>query len=95
MRKDGRRAALAINPQTATRLRAYLDAAGHGADVDGPLFRPLKHNGKGCDERRRIDPDAVDRVVRNTPPRSALIAATRRTRCAQPSSPQRSKMVLS
>ena len=38
MRKGGRRDALAINPQTAARLRAYLDAAGHGTDVDGPLI---------------------------------------------------------
>jgi integrase/recombinase XerD len=45
MRKGGRRNSLAINPQTAARLRAYLDAAGHGADIDGPLFRPLMHNG--------------------------------------------------
>jgi Phage integrase family len=63
-RKGGRRDALAINPQTAARLRAYLDASGHGADVDGPLFRPLKHNGKRQDERRGMDPDAIDRVVR-------------------------------
>jgi integrase/recombinase XerD len=63
-RKGGRRDALAINPQTATRLRAYLEASGHGADVDGPLFRPLKHNGKRQDERRGMDPDAIDRVVR-------------------------------
>ena len=42
MRKGGRRDALAINPQTAARLRAYLEAAGHGADIDGPLFRPLQ-----------------------------------------------------
>jgi site-specific recombinase XerD len=41
-RKGGRRDALAINPQTAARLRAYLDKTGHGADVDGPLFRPLR-----------------------------------------------------
>jgi integrase/recombinase XerD len=59
-RKGGRRDALAINPQTAARLRAYLEASGHGADIDGPLFRPLKHNGK----RRDMDPDAIDRVVR-------------------------------
>ena len=39
--KGGRRGALAINPQTTVRLRAYLEAAGHGADIDGPLFRPL------------------------------------------------------
>ena len=42
MRKGGRRDALAINPQTAARLRAYLEAAGHAADIDGPLFRPLQ-----------------------------------------------------
>jgi site-specific recombinase XerD len=63
-RKGGRRDALAINPQTATRLRAYLEASGHRADIDGPLFRPLKHNGKRQDERRAMDPDAIDRVVR-------------------------------
>jgi integrase len=33
-------------------------------DVDGPLFGPLLHNGKQQDERRRMDPDAIDRVVR-------------------------------
>jgi len=38
--------------------------AGHGADIGGPLFRPLKHNGKRRDERCGTDPDAIDRVVR-------------------------------
>jgi hypothetical protein len=28
------------------------------------MFRPLKHNGKRQDERRGMDPDAIDRVVR-------------------------------
>jgi integrase len=64
LRKGGRRDALAINPQTAARLCAYLEHAGHGTDIDGPLFRPLKHNGKRREERRGMDPDAVDRVVR-------------------------------
>jgi len=63
-RKGGRRDALAINPQTAARLRAYLERAGHGDDVDGPLFRPLHHNGKRTAPRRAMDPDAIDRVVR-------------------------------
>jgi integrase/recombinase XerD len=63
-RKGGRRDALAINPQTAARIRAYLDAAGHAADIDGPLFRPLNHNGRQTERRRRMDPDAIDRVVR-------------------------------
>ena len=63
-RKGGRRDALAINPQTAARLRAYLSVADHCADIDGPLFRPLKHNGKRRDEGRGMDPDAIDRIVR-------------------------------
>jgi integrase/recombinase XerD len=64
MRKGGRRDALAINPQTAARLRAHLDAAGHGADIDGPLFRPLRHNGKQGANRRHMELGAIDRVVR-------------------------------
>jgi integrase/recombinase XerD len=63
-RKGGRRDALAINPQTAARLRAYLEAAGHGTDIEGPLFRPLRHNGKQDAARRHMDPDTIDRVVR-------------------------------
>jgi hypothetical protein len=81
-RKGGGRDALAINPQTAARLRAYLER-GHGVDIDGPLFRPLKHNGKRRDERRGMDPDAIDRVVRKYA--AGSIAATRRIRCAPPS----------
>jgi integrase/recombinase XerD len=63
-RKGGRRDALAINPQTAARLRAYLERAGQGEDVNGPLFRPLAHNGKATLRRRAMSPDAIDRVVR-------------------------------
>ena len=64
IRKGGRREALAINPQAVARLRAYLKAAGHGDDSDGPLFRPLHHNGKQRQLRRAMHPDAIDRVVR-------------------------------
>lgn len=70
LRKGGRKGALAINPQTAQRIRAYLDAAGHGDELDGPLFRPLRNNGKvnrkmGAEvQARHMDPDAIDRIVR-------------------------------
>ena len=64
VRKGGRRDALAINPQTAARLRACLKLAGHGDDLDGPLFRPLRPNGKRQEDRRPMDPDAIDCVVR-------------------------------
>ncbi len=69
-RKGGKKGSLAINPQTAQRIRTYLETAGHAADFDGPLFRPLRNNGKvnrsmGPDvDARHMDPDAVDRVVR-------------------------------
>jgi integrase/recombinase XerD len=63
-RKGGRREALAINPQAAQRLRAYLAIAGHGDQLDAPLFRPLRGNGKPFDPAGRMDPDAIDRLVR-------------------------------
>jgi site-specific recombinase XerD len=64
VRKGGRRDALAINPQTAARLRDYLAISGHADDMDGPMFRPLSHNGKATLRRRAMDPDAIDRLVR-------------------------------
>ncbi len=59
-RKDGRREALAINPQTAQRIRAYLERAGHGDQPDAPLCG----NGKPLDPQGRMDPSAIDRLVR-------------------------------
>lgn len=64
VRKGGRKEALAINPQTAQRLKSYLLVSGHAEDLNGPLFRPLKHNGKKQESRRAMSPDAIDRVVR-------------------------------
>ena len=64
VRKGGRREALAINPQTAARIRAYLDFAGHGTEHDAPLFRPVRGNAKPLDVAGCMDPDAIDRVVR-------------------------------
>lgn len=64
IRKGGRREALAINPQAAARIRAYLELVGHGDDHGGPLFRPLRGNAKAHDPAGRMDPDAIDRVLR-------------------------------
>jgi site-specific recombinase XerD len=63
-RKGGRHDALAIHPNTVKRLKAYLEAAGHAGDLDGPLFRPLSHNRKKQETRRHMHPDAIDRVLR-------------------------------
>jgi site-specific recombinase XerD len=62
-RKGGRRDALAIHPQAAQRIRAYLEMAGHGDDHAGVLFRPLRGNAKPYDPAGKLDPDAIDRMV--------------------------------
>jgi integrase/recombinase XerD len=63
-RKGGKRDALAIHPNVAKRIRDYLERSGQGEDIEGPLFRPLSHNRKQQEARRRMDPDAIDRVLR-------------------------------
>lgn len=63
-RKGRKRDSLAVHPQVVQRIRDYLAAASHGADLDGPLFRPIRGNGKGTDSRRHLAPDAIDRMLR-------------------------------
>jgi integrase len=55
---------MAIHPQAVKRIQEYLEVAGHGDDEDGPLFRPVRGNRKGQDERRHLHPDVIDRVLR-------------------------------
>nr|WP_275437555.1 tyrosine-type recombinase/integrase [Roseomonas mucosa] len=74
IRKGGRRDALAINPQAAQRIRAYLERAGHGDERDAPLFRPLKGNTRALDPTGRLDPDSIDRILRR---HAAAIGLTR------------------
>jgi integrase/recombinase XerD len=72
IRKGNRKDALAINPQTAQRIKAYLELAGHGDDSGGPLLRPLHHNRHSKDIQRGMSPDAVDRVLRKYATRLGL-----------------------
>lgn len=53
-----------VNDETAERIREYLDAAGHGLDLDGPLLRPLRANGRTHDGRRYLSADMIDRVLK-------------------------------
>ena len=32
--------------------------------MDGPLFRPIRHNQRRTDARRHLHPEAIDRVLR-------------------------------
>jgi site-specific recombinase XerD len=64
VRKGGEVHSLAINPNTAQRIRAYLQETGHREDLEGPLFRPVRPNQKAQNERRFLDPDGIDRILR-------------------------------
>lgn len=64
IRKGGEDLSLAVNPQTAQRIEDYLSAAGHADDLDGLLFRPIRHNQRQNEPRRHLHAEAVDRVLR-------------------------------
>lgn len=64
VRKGGEEHSLAIHPNAAQRIREYLEAAGHGQDFDGPLFRPVKSNRGELVERRFLNADVIDRILR-------------------------------
>jgi integrase/recombinase XerD len=71
-RKGGKKGSLAIHPQTAQRIRDYLAQAGHADDLEGPLFRPVRGNREGQDERRHLHPDVIDRILRKYAKRIGL-----------------------
>jgi integrase/recombinase XerD len=71
-RKGGKKGSLAIHQQTAQHIRAYLEKAGHKEDLEGPLFRPVKGNREGQDERRHLHPDVIDRILRKYAKRIGL-----------------------
>jgi site-specific recombinase XerD len=64
VRKGGKKGSLAIHPQAAQRIRDYLELAGHGHDIEGPLYRPVRGNRKSLEERRPLHPDVIDRILR-------------------------------
>jgi len=54
---------LPLHPGTNALIHDYLDAAGHGTDENGALFRPVRNNRTGRLERA-ITADGVYRLVR-------------------------------
>src|SRR5271154_2872910 len=54
---------LPLHPGTNELIHDYLEAAGHGADENGALFRPNRNNSTGEIEKA-LTPDAVYRLVR-------------------------------
>ena len=55
------------HPLALERIHDYLQAAGHGEDADGPLFRPLKNPaGQGNTERPLTHGAVYHRVLAKT-----------------------------
>ena len=61
--KAARRGICRCIPAPTALINDYLDAAGHGADENGALFRPVRNNRTGRLERA-ITADGVYRLVR-------------------------------
>jgi site-specific recombinase XerD len=54
---------LPLHPGTIELIHDYLEAAGHGGDENGALFRPVKNNRTGRLEKA-VSPDAIYKIVR-------------------------------
>jgi integrase/recombinase XerD len=61
--KGGKTRYLPLHPGTNGLITDYLDAAGHGEDEAGALFRPIRNNRTGRLEQA-ITPDGIYKLVR-------------------------------
>src|SRR5271170_5629254 len=61
--KGGKTRYLPLHPGTNGLINDYLDAAGHGLDDNGALFRPVKNNTNGNLETA-ITADGIYKLVR-------------------------------
>jgi len=62
--KGGKTRYLPLHPDTNGLITDYLDAAGHGVDDNGALFRPIRNNRTG-ELENAITADGVYRLVRS------------------------------
>ena len=61
--KGGKTRYLPLHPGTNALIHEYLDAAGHGEDENGALFRPIRNNTTG-ELDKAITPDGIYKLVR-------------------------------
>ena len=54
---------LPLHPGTNALIHDYLEAAGHGTDENGALFRPIRNNRTG-ELEKALTPDGVYKLVR-------------------------------
>ncbi|MEQ8820972.1 MAG: tyrosine-type recombinase/integrase [Sumerlaeia bacterium] len=65
-----------LHPATGRLVHEYLEAAGHGEDGGGALFRPVVNNATGEGLARGLDPGSVHREIVARYCREAGIAAS-------------------
>ncbi len=61
--KGGKTRYVPLHPAAGGLIAEYLEAAGHGAEDAGALFRPM-HNNRVDDAVKSITPDGVYKIVR-------------------------------
>jgi integrase/recombinase XerD len=61
--KGGKTRYVPLHPATSGLIVDYLEAAGHGIDDAGALFRPI-HNNRIDGAQKAITPDAIYKIVR-------------------------------
>jgi integrase/recombinase XerD len=62
--KGGKTRYVPLHPAAGGCVAEYLEASGHGGEVDGALFRPLHHSRPGG-LAKAITPDAIYKIVRS------------------------------
>jgi site-specific recombinase XerD len=60
--KGGKLRFIPVNPVAQRLMAEYLAAAGHGDDLPGPLFRPVRNNRTG-DLHRPLNPNSLYRCI--------------------------------
>ena len=61
--KDGKTRYVQLHPAVSGLVGGYLEAAGHGIENGGALFRPLHHS-RAAGENQAITPDGLYKIVR-------------------------------
>jgi site-specific recombinase XerD len=62
--KGGHEHRVALHPKTSQRIRDYFVASGHGEDLDGPLFRPVRSR-PDLPSRRALRGQEIARILKH------------------------------